>query len=211
LSFSVTSMISNSKLQLFISLMLLLAVFKIFFFSGESYLLTFLNDALVIVVISVLCLYIMDKIREKKPAPLSLIMNIGILNAFAFFVITFSENLMSGLFENINQQQLDPGIISTIVSLVYVTVFFVFFAYVLMTFRELFFFKQTKNVNLYFQTMLLFIFLSTISAALFRGDEYSFIRNTFFIVSIILIAINSIRISWIAFINKKEKLSLLAL
>lgn len=211
MSFSVTSMISNSKLQLFISLMLLLAVFKIFFFSGESYLLTFLNDALVIVVISVLCLYIMDKIREKKPAPLSLIMNIGILNAFAFFVITFSENLMSGLFENINQQQLDPGIISTIVSLVYVTVFFVFFAYVLMTFRELFFFKQTKNVNLYFQTMLLFIFLSTISAALFRGDEYSFIRNTFFIVSIILIAINSIRISWIAFINKKEKLSLLAL
>lgn len=159
----------------------------------------------------VLCLYILDKIREKKAAPLSLIMNIGILNAFVFFVIAFSDKLMSGVLNNITEKNLDPGLISTIVSLIYVTIFLVFFSYVLISFRELFFFRQTKNVNLYFQTMLIFIILSAISAALFRGSEYSFIRNTFFIISIILIALNSIRISWIAFINKKEKLSLLAL
>lgn len=211
MSFSITSIIKNSRLQFFILLMLLLAVFKLFFFKAESYLLTLLNDAIVITAIAVLCHLIMDKIREKKAAPLSLIMNVGILNAFAFFVIAFSDNLMSGVFDNISKQNLDPGIISTIVSLIYVLIFFVFFSYLLMTFRELFFFRQTKNVNVYFRTMLIFIILSTISAALFRGDEFSFIRNTFFIISIILIAINSIRISWIAFINKKEKLSLLAL
>lgn len=211
MSFSIISMIKNSRLQLFISLLLALAVFKIFFFAAESYFLSFINDALVIVSISVLCLYVMDKIREKKPAPLSLIMNIGILNAFVFFIITFSENLMSGVFDNLNKQNVDPGLISTIISLIYVTIFFIFFANVLMTFKELFFFKQTKNVNIYFQTMLLFIFLSAVSSSIFRGDDYSFIRNTFFILSVILIAINSIRISWIAFINKKEKLSLLAL
>lgn len=159
----------------------------------------------------VLCLYILDKIREKKAAPLSLIMNIGILNAFVFFVIAFSDKLMSGVLNNITEKNLDPGLISTFVSLIYVTIFLVFFSYVLISFRELFFFRQTKNVNLYFQTMLIFIILSSVSAALFRGSEYSFIRNTFFIISIILIALNSIRISWIAFINKKEKLSLLAL
>lgn len=211
MSFSITSIIKNSRLQFFILLMILLAVFKLFFFKAESYLLTLLNDAIVITAIAVLCHLIMDKIREKKAAPLSLIMNVGILNAFAFFVIAFSDNLMSGVFDNISKQNLDPGIISTIVSLIYVLIFFVFFSYLLMTFRELFFFRQTKNVNVYFRTMLIFIVLSTISAALFRGSEYSFIRNTFFIISIILIAINSIRISWIAFINKKEKLSLLAL
>lgn len=211
MSFSITSIIKNSRLQFFILLMLLLAVFKLFFFKAESYLLTLLNDAIVITAIAVLCHLIMDKIREKKAAPLSLIMNVGILNAFAFFVIAFSDNLMSGVFDNISKQNLDPGIISTIVSLIYVLIFFVFFSYLLMTFRELFFFRQTKNVNVYFRTMLIFIILSTISAALFRGDQFSFIRNTFFIISIILIAINSIRISWIAFINKKEKLSLLAL
>lgn len=138
-------------------------------------------------------------------------MNIGILNAFVFFVIAFSDKLMSGVLNNITEKNLDPGLISTFVSLIYVTIFLVFFSYVLISFRELFFFRQTKNVNLYFQTMLIFIILSSVSAALFRGSEYSFIRNTFFIISIILIALNSIRISWIAFINKKEKLSLLAL
>lgn len=191
--------------------MLTLAIYKIFFFAAESYLGTLINDALVIVSISILCLYITDKIRERKPAPLSLIMNIGIMNSFVFFVIAFSENLLSGVLDNLNKQNLDPGIISTLVSLVYVTIFLVFFSYVLISFRELFFFRQTKNVNLYFRTMLIFIILSAVSAALFKGEEFSFIRNTFFIISIILIALNSIRISWIAFISKKEKLSLLAL
>ncbi len=138
-------------------------------------------------------------------------MNIGILNAFIFFIIAFSDNMMSGVLNNIKDKNLDPGIISTLVSFVYVIIFIVFFSYVLIVFRELFFFRQTKNVSLYFNTMLIFIILSAISATLFKGEEYSFIRNTFFIISIILIALNSIRISWIAFINKKEKLSLLAL
>lgn len=204
-------MIKNSKLQFFIILIILLAVYRLIFFSVDSYFLLLLNDLIVIASITVLCLYIMDKVREKKPAPLSLIMNVGILNAFAFFIITFSENLMSGVFDEINKQNLDSGLISTIVTLVYVLIFFVFFAYVLMTFRELFFFRQTKNVRIYFQTMIIFFLLASLSMSLFRGEENSFLRTTFFVMSIILIAINSIRISWIAFINKKEKLSLLAL
>lgn len=206
-----SNILKNSKLQFFFILLLFLAVFKLFFYNTDSYFATIVNDLVVIISVVVLCLYILDKIREKKAAPLSLIMNIGILNAFVFFVIAFSDKLMSGVLNNITEKNLDPGLISTFVSLIYVTIFLVFFSYVLISFRELFFFRQTKNVNLYFQTMLIFIILSSVSAALFRGSEYSFIRNTFFIISIILIALNSIRISWIAFINKKEKLSLLAL
>lgn len=204
-------MIKNSKLQLFASLILLLSVFKLFFFSADSYLLILLSDLIIIISITVLCFFLFDKIHEKKPAPLSLITNIGILNAFVFFVITFSDLLMSGVFENLNHENIDPGLISTVVRIVYVLIFLVFFSYVLVALRELFYLKQTKNVNIYFQTMLIFIYLTLISSSIFTGEEYSFIRNTFLILSIILIAINSLRISWIAFINKKEKLYLLAL
>ncbi len=211
MNISLTTMIKKSKLHFFISLIILLAIYKVIFFSADSYLLLLLNDVIVIISIAVLCLYIMEKIREKKPAPLSLIMNVGILNAFVFFVITFSDNIMSSVYDRINNHKLDPGPISDIVTLIYVLIFFVFFAYVLMTFRELFFYKQTKNVKVYFQTMIVFFLLSSISVALFKGNEYSYIKNTFFVLSIILIIANSIRISWIAFINKKEKLTLLAL
>lgn len=204
-------MIKNSKLQLFLSLIILLAVYKLFFFSSDSYTLVLINDIIVIVSIWILSLFIMGKIKEKNPAPLSLIVNIGILNAFAFFVITFSDALMSGVFERVDKQNLDPGIISTLVSLIYVLMFFVFLTYVLMSFRELFFYKQTKNMRIYFHTMLVFILLSCLFESVFSGTEFAFIRTTFFVVSVILIVVNSIRISWIAFINKKEKLSLLVL
>ncbi|HSL90440.1 MAG TPA: SpoIIE family protein phosphatase [Ignavibacteriaceae bacterium] len=204
-------MIKNSKLQFFLSLIILLAVYKLFFFSSDSYTLVLINDIIIIASIWILSLFIMGKIKEKNPAPLSLIVNIGILNAFAFFIITFSDALMSGVFERVDKQNLDPGIISTLVSLIYVLIFFVFFSYVLMSFRELFFYKQTKNMRVYFQTMLFFVLLSSLSESVFSGTEFAYIRTTFFVVSTILIVVNSIRISWIAFINKKEKISLLAL
>ncbi|MFO7526751.1 MAG: SpoIIE family protein phosphatase [Ignavibacteriaceae bacterium] len=204
-------MIKKSKLQVFISVVVLLAAYKIFVYSSESYILTLVNDAIVTAAIILLSFYIADKIRQKKPAPLSLIMNVGILNAFAFFVITFSGILMSGVFDKLNKQNIDPGLISTFVTLIYVIIFLVFFSYVLITFRELFYYKQSKNLKVYFQTMIVFILLSSVSATVFSGPEFSYIRNTFFILAIILIVINSIRISWIAFINKKEKISLLAL
>jgi len=211
LNFSLITMIKNSKLQLFLSLIILLAVYKLFFFSSDSYTLVLINDIIIIASIWILSLFIMGKIKEKNPAPLSLIVNIGILNSFAFFVITFADALMSGVFERVDKQNLDPGIISTLVSLIYVLVFFVFLTYVLMSFRELFFYKQTKNMRVYFQTMLFFILLSSLSESVFSATEFAYIRTTFFVVSIILIVVNSIRISWIAFINKKEKISLLAL
>lgn len=211
LTLSFAKMLKNSKLQIFLILAGLLLINKLFLFDSESQLLVIVNDLIVIGALLMLSFYISDKIREKNPAPLSLIMNIGIMIAFIFFIITFSDTLMKGVFDNIDRQNLDPGLISTLVTFIYVLVFFVFLSYVLMIFRELFFYRQTKNVTLYFQTMIVFFLLSVISASIFKGEEYSYIRNTFFVLSVILIVINSIRISWIAFINKREKLSLLAL
>jgi serine phosphatase RsbU (regulator of sigma subunit) len=59
--------------------------------------------------------------------------------------------------------------------------------------------------------MIVFIILASLSANFFVSEEYSFLSDTFFIVSVLLIIFNSLKISWIAFIVKKEKIYLLLL
>lgn len=76
---------------------------------------------------------------------------------------------------------------------------------------ELFFLKQRKNLKTYYQAMVGFIILTALSAVfnLKQFDNYQFIHIALFVNTIILITINSFRISWIAFLDKKEKKRLL--
>jgi serine phosphatase RsbU (regulator of sigma subunit) len=102
----------------------------------------------------------------------------------------FSESIMSLLFENVNEKLNNPGLVSTGITLAYVALVGGFITYVFVALRHLFFLKQSSNQQVY---------------------ELSFISNTFMIISVLLMLINSLRISWIAFIVKKEKIALLIL
>ena len=97
------------------------------------------------------------------------------------------------------------------VSFFYVFVILTFLAYIFLTFRELFFLKQNRNLNTYFNTMVVFFILASLSTAFYKLPDLAFIKNTFLIISILLILLNSARISWIAFLQKKEKISLLVI
>jgi sigma-B regulation protein RsbU (phosphoserine phosphatase) len=59
--------------------------------------------------------------------------------------------------------------------------------------------------------MMIFFALASVSSLFNKLIEPNYIRQTFFIISVLLIVINSIKISWIAFIVKKEKIALLVL
>jgi serine phosphatase RsbU (regulator of sigma subunit) len=59
--------------------------------------------------------------------------------------------------------------------------------------------------------MVVFFLFASLTAHYFKSEELSFISNTFMIISVLMILINSLRISWIAFIVKKEKIALLIL
>jgi serine phosphatase RsbU (regulator of sigma subunit) len=59
--------------------------------------------------------------------------------------------------------------------------------------------------------MIVFFLLASFASVLNNFPDLSFIKTTFVIISIMLIVVNSIKISWIAFLLKKEKLSLLVL
>ena len=203
----------NSRLSLLILGVLILSLFiiRIFFFNKDSSLFFIINDSLVILSFILLSFYLLKIIREKNPNPLSLVLNIGIINAFIFLVIIFSEKILNLFFENVSSHLNNPGLFESIVYTVYALIFFVITAYLLITFKELYFHKQNRGRNTYFIAMLVFMGLSSVTAFLSNSPKYNYINNTFVIISIILIAFNSIKISWIAFIVKKEKISLLLL
>jgi len=138
-------------------------------------------------------------------------MNVGILSAIMFFIITFSDYLMPGIFDNINLKLKNPGLVYDIVSVFYVLVFIGLVSYFLLTLRHFFFLNQGKNLRIYFNTMLVFFILASLSGNFFQDESVSFLSSTFFIVSVLLMVFNSIRISWIAFLSKKEKIYLLLL
>jgi serine phosphatase RsbU (regulator of sigma subunit) len=128
-----------------------------------------------------------------------------------FFIIKFSDFLMPYLFDNVNLRLQNPGLGYNLVSLFYILVFVGFISYFLLVLRHLFYLNQRKNVKIYFNTMLIFFVLAALSNNFFQDKSVSFLSNTFFIVAVLLMIFNSIRISWMAFLSKREKIYLLIL
>lgn len=191
--------------------LVLLFVDRIFFSSKDSLILVLINDIIVIITFIILSLYLLKIIREKNPTPSNLVLNIGIINAFIFLTIIFSEKILNILFENISNRINQSGLLESIIYTIYASVFFIISSYLLIVFKELYFHKQNRSRRTYFLAMLIFMGLTSVSNLLFTAPHYEYVNNSFFIISIVLIVINSIRISWIAFISKKEKISLLIL
>ncbi|MGE5859758.1 MAG: GAF domain-containing SpoIIE family protein phosphatase [Ignavibacteria bacterium] len=152
-----------------------------------------------------------DFIHSKNINALSLVMNVGILNAILFFLINFSSDLLTELFGNVSKRVSNPSIIFNFISFFYSFIVLSSVSYIFLALREFFFLKQKRDVKTYFNTMVIFFILASLFSVTANYPKLQFIRNTFFIISILLIIINSIRISWIAFLTKKEKLILLFL
>lgn len=199
----------RTPILIFWGLLAALFTLKLVFFTSELLLVSFLFDLLLLFTLAFLTLHIVYSLDKKNPSPLSLTMNIGILSVIVFFIITFSDVLMTGLFDNVNEKFKSPTIVYTVVTLFYVLLFIGFFAYLLAAFRELFFLRRGRRLQLYFFTMLGFFVLT--SLATFLPDDMDYVRKTFYIISSFLILVNSVRISWIAFISKREKITLLLL
>jgi serine phosphatase RsbU (regulator of sigma subunit) len=201
----------NTQLQLFVLSAFLLFIFRLFIGSSDALYLKILLDILIAAAIFFLLLTLIKYENSRAAAPLSLVMNVGILSAIMFFIITFSDFLMPYMFDNVNLKLNNPGLVYNIVSVFYILVFVAFISYFLLTLRHLFYLNQGKNIRIYFNTLLIFFVLAGLSHNFFEDESVSFLSNTFFIVSVLLMIFNSIRISWIAFLSKKEKIYLLIL
>ncbi len=202
---------SNVKFQLFWIVALVYFIFKIFISVQNLVISELINDVLITLTFLSLFVYLQDLIHSKPIDPLALVINVGILNAIMFFLLTFSKAIFGLWYGQTEAQISNPGILYNLISFIYSFIILISLAIILLAFKELYFYRQKKNVSTYFNTMIVFFFLASLSGILKDIPDLSYIKDTFFIISILLIFINSIRISWIAFIVKKEKISLLIL
>ena len=201
----------STQTQLFIIAAALLFICKLLTGNPDTLVLRILLDILIGITIFFLLLALIKFENSRPSTPLSKVLNVGIILAIMFFIILFSDYLMPNIFDNINLKLNNPGLVYKIVSFIYVLAMLGFVSFFLLTLRHFFFLNQGRNVKVYFNTMIVFFILACVSLNIFRDESLSFLITTFFVVSILLMAFNSIRISWIAFLSKREKVYLLLL
>jgi phosphoserine phosphatase RsbU/P len=185
---------------------ILLFVFNIVSPLHSDFVFSLINEVLVFATLYFLYKYIHPFLSSKTDSPLSLVLNAGILGALIFFIISVSNSLFDFVAN-------DGKSISVFNSLFAVILSFVFLGaliYIFSTFRELFFLRQKNDHRIYFNTMLVFFSLTFFSNILLKiNPEFDYPHDAFYVVTIVLISLNSLRVAWIAFLVKKQKLYLL--
>lgn len=206
-----SQLIKNSKFQFFLIFAVGLFIFRAVFISYSNSLVLVISDLILILTLFFLSLNLLNLVKAKKSRPLSIVLHIGIINALIFFMIAISGTVITFLFDDIKNNINDQGLFYLVIAFIYVFILLGFLTYLLLSFRELYFHKQSQDVGTYFNTMCVFFLLASVSALIPKELDIDFIEKTFFVVSVLLMIYNSLKISWIAFISKKEKLTLLVL
>jgi phosphoserine phosphatase RsbU/P len=209
MSFFLVNIARNKKVKAFLLLFALLLIFRLIFLSVNSLAATILSEIIMLSSLIIIGLYLVKFIGDKKRAPLSLIMNVAVLNAIIFFLLTFSSNLFALFNFDIKDFVANPEILLFSFSFIVIVVIAVICVYTLLVFREFYFLGQNRESGLYYNLMLLFFILAALSNSINQYYSFNFVKNAFLVNSIILISFNSIKISWIAFLSKKEKMQLL--
>lgn len=185
---------------------ILLFLYNIIFPIHDSLILSSINEVLVYLTIYFLYSYIYPYLEFKTDSPLSLVLNAGILGALVFFIVSISNSV----FNSFTVSNGNVNVFNTLFSIVITFVFLGALVYIFSTFRELFYLRQKKDPRTYFNTMLVFFSLAFFSNLLIKIDSsFDYPHDAFFVVSIVLISLNSLRVAWIAFLVKKQKLYLL--
>jgi phosphoserine phosphatase RsbU/P len=183
-------------------------LYKLFMYSPDSIIAVIINALLVGLTAIALVLFIAEVIHSKPLNPMYLVIHLGILNVVIFMLITFSDSIFHGLSAS-PTNLVSSGVFYDIISFLYSIIILGSLAYIFLVFKELYFLKQKKNISTYFNTMVVFFVLASYSSLLKDLPDLSYIIDTFYIISVCLVVMNSIKISWIAFIVKKEKIALL--
>lgn len=198
--------IMSKKLELTITSTALIIAFKIIFPIPHTFILGFINAIIIFNGLFFGIIYTSDFTAIKKSSPITLIVNAGILTIVLFFLSAVSAALFDRISDLNSSIDFLYSLLSTLVALVYIGSI----CYIFSAFRELFFLRQKKDPQKYFNAMTVVLSLAFFSSSLTVFDkDFDYITLSFFVVSIVLISINSLRVSWIAFLVKKQKLTLL--
>lgn len=154
-------------------------------------------------------LNLINTLGKKPVIPLSVVVNIGVLNLAVILFYILVDWFFKFLGYDTAEEVLKAGPVFIIITMLLTVIIMGVVAYNFKLFKDLFFYKQKRNLNTYFNAMIWFAVLASVSAISDRNSELSFIKIALTVNAIILIFINSVRTSWIAYLNKREKKRLL--
>jgi len=192
---------------------LLIAVAGLFLFrmmfTANTLLLSFTSDLLILAVFYYSIINLNQLQTQKRFSPITLVKSLMFLSLTGIVVYKFFDGVHS-LF-GIDQIEFlsANAIFVSLVTYVFDLVVILILAYIFLVFRHLFFLKQRRNVKTYFTALWVFLVLSSMSTLLDKYQNWEFIKMAFTANAVILMVINSLKISWIAFLSKKEKKQLL--
>lgn len=150
---------------------------------------------------------------KKKNQPLNLLLNSGIISAILFLSNSLSMGFLDNVQNNLKDMELYQSFSSVIIIIVNMIISLAYCGmaiYLFSIFYELFSMRQKKDLSFYFNSMSIFFALAFLTKFLeIKDSELGFIPLTFYVMSVILIVINSFRVAWIAFLTKKQKLFVL--
>ena len=184
---------------------ILLFLFNLIFPLHDSVILAIINELLVFLTVLFLYHYVHQFLNSKVDSPLTLVLNAGILAALIFFIVSIANSILGS-----QDNSKGIGFFNSLFSVLLTFVFIGSIVYIFSTFRELFFLRQKKDLSTFFHTMLIFFALSFFSNMLVLfNPSLDYPKDAFYVVTIVLICLNSTRVSWIAFLTKKQKYYLL--
>lgn len=204
--FKKNNFINTNNFENVIAISAILFLFNLIFPYHNSGILFVINEILLFAVIFLLYKSLTYLLEIKSSTPLTLILNSGILTAVLFLILSIANSAY-----NLNNDgTITLNFFNSLLSVIIIFIFIGSIVFIFTTFKILSFIRQKKDSTTYFDTLLFFIGLSFLSNLFLAFDpKLDFPRDSFFIVSIILIVINSVRVAWIAFLNKKQKKYLL--
>lgn len=170
---------------------------------------TIVNEVLTLGLAYFIVLNVMNVLGKTTQSPTTLVKSVFVALLGVVALAHASEAFLSSVFGRVEDLQSADTIWMRLFSFFYNVALLGTAAYVLIVFRELFFLKQKRDLRAYYNAMLAFIALGSVTAFLDRYEEWSFIHVSFVVVAHLLVLVNSARISWIAFLTKKQKTELI--
>lgn len=200
----------SKNLHLTVSLFSIVILFvSVTFWGGtQSKIITLIKDAISILLILSLSVQIKEYIKVNKISFLSLSVAVMAILGAMLLTILISGMFMDDLIQKLNSEISISSFASNIIGVIYFIIFAFGFSFIFVVLKEFYFSKRIKYNPIYFQLLIVFGLLSALSFTLLKDINES-VSIAFLVVSIFLILKNSMGISWIAFLNKKEKYKLL--
>lgn len=200
----------HKNIYLTISLLSLLLLFAVIILWGgnSSKLILFTQDIVTLILLFSLTVQIKEYIRKNKISFLSLTFAVASLLGILLMTIWFEQMFMDKLIQKLNSEISIFSLTINLIGIIYLFIFAFGTAAVFVVLKEFYFSRRTKFNPIYFRLLVIFGILSAVSFTLFQDVNES-ISVGFMVVTIILIIQNSLGISWIAFLTKKEKYKLL--